>query len=126
MPNLKFPHSIPNMFFFLFQGFTGRKLLLFIENPFHEKEEGKHHILVYKIPRETKEVFVKTTETDKFTLICDVGTKNMVNVPFEEGEKRQFWDSDNRREQRWKKFVLPIMEFASNIVGAAGDIAGAV
>ena len=148
MSKLKFPQSIPNMFFFLFQGFTGRELLLFIENPCQEKEEGKHHTLAYNIPRKTKKVFVKTTETEpftdksKFTLICEVETEDkvfkkddwtfvncgdgVIKIPFEDGEVRQFWDSENHREQRWKKFVLPVMKFASNIAGAAGKIAGAV
>jgi len=129
-------------------GFMGRELYIFIENSYREKEEGKHLTLAYKIPRKTRKVFVQTTETEpltdksKFNLICEVETKDkvfkkddwtfvncgdgVVTIPFEDGEVRQFWDKENQHEQRWKKYTLPIMEFAGNMAGAAGDIAGAV
>lgn len=94
-------------------GFMGRQLYLFIENPCHEKEEGKHHTLAYKIPRKTRKVFVKTTETEpftdksKFTLICEVETKDKVF-------KKDDWTLYKLIvETVWLRFHLKMVKFAN-------------
>ena len=98
------------------------------------------------MPRKTRKVHIQSdppispsTVPTTFTLLCELETKNdvmtvgdrtfeivskdnldIVRIPFEEGIRHPFFDKDNLREQRWKKYVLPTMQaFAGPVVAAA-------
>ena len=92
------------------------------------------------MPRKTRKVHIQSdlpiassTVSTTFTLHCELETKNnvitdgdwtfeigsngntnIVRIPFEEGIRHPFFEEDNLKEQRWKKYVLPtIQAFAS-------------
>ena len=98
------------------------------------------------MPRKTRKVHIESdlpiapsTVSTTFTLLCELETKNnvitdgdwtfeigsngnpnIVKIPFEEGIRHPFFDSDNLREERWKKYVLPtIQAFAGPVAAAA-------
>ena len=97
------------------------------------------------MPRKTRKVYIQSdppiapsTVSTTFTLHCELETKNnvikdgdwtfigsngnpnIVRIPFEEGIRHPFFDEDNLREQRWKKYALPtIQAFAGPVTGGA-------
>jgi len=101
-----------------------KELYLFIGDPkFPSTGNGEHKILKFKIPRGTQTVFVKSDPTEDssndsntFTLICqleatDAATaSNVKTIPFKEGTRHSFFDADNEKVSRWKKYVLPVLE----------------
>ena len=107
------------------QGF--KELYLFIGDPkFPSEDNGEHKILEFKIPRGTQTVFVKSdptedssTDSNTFTLFCQLeavdttSASNLKTIPFKEGTRHSFFDADNEKVSRWKKYVLPVLEFVT-------------
>ena len=103
------------------------------------------------MPRKTRKVYIQSdppiapsTISTAFTLHCELETKNnvitdgdwtfeigsngnpnIVRIPFEEGIRHPFFDKDNLREQRWKKYVLPTIQAFAGPVTAAAITGGA-
>ena len=103
------------------------------------------------MPRKTCKVHIQSdppiapsTVSTTFTLLCELETKNniitdgdwtfeigsngnpnIVRIPFEEGIRHPFFDEDNLREQRWKKYVLPTIQAFVGPVTAAAITGGA-
>ena len=103
------------------------------------------------MPRKTRKVHIESdlpiapsTVSTTFTLLCELETKNnvitdgdwtfeigsngnpnIVKIPFEEGIRHPFFDKDNLREERWKKYVLPTMQAFAGPVAAAAITGGA-
>ena len=134
-----------------FQDLFGQKLDLYIGDPKFPSSDGKHHTLKFKMPRKTRKVHIQSdpaiapsTVSTTFTLLCELETKNnvitdgdwtfeigsngnpnIVRIPFEEGIRHPFFDEDNLREQRWKKYVLPTIQAFAGPVAAATITGGA-
>ena len=134
-----------------FQDLFGQKLDLYIGDPKFPSSDGKHHTLKFKMPRKTRKVHIQSdpaiapsTVSTTFTLLCELETKNnvitdgdwifeigsngnpnIVRIPFEEGICHPFFDEDNLREQRWKKYVLPTIQAFAGPVAAAAITGGA-
>ena len=134
-----------------FQDFFGQKLDLYIGDPKFPSIDGKHHALKFKMPRKTRKVVIQSdppiapsTVSTTFTLLCELETKNdvitvgdrtfeivskenldIVRIPFKEGIRHPFFEKDNLREQRWKKYVLPTMQAFAGPVTAAAITGGA-
>ena len=103
------------------------------------------------MPRKTRKVHIHSdppiapsTVSTTFTLLCELETKNnvitdgdwtfeigsngnpnIVKIPFEEGIRHPFFDKDNLREERWKKYVLPTIQAFAGPVAAATITGGA-
>ena len=103
------------------------------------------------MPRKTRKVYIQSdppiapsTVSTAFTLHCELETKNnvikdgdwtfeigsngnpnIVKIPFEEGIRHPFFDSDNLREQRWKKYILPTIQAFGGPIAAAAITGGA-
>jgi hypothetical protein len=103
-------------------------LYLFIGDPkFPSTGNGEHKILKFKIPRGTQTVFVKSDSTEdsslSFTLFCqleatDAATASNVKIiPFKEGTRHSFFDADNEKVSRWKKYVLPVLKLVPKFAG---------
>merc|ERR1719350_843931 len=129
----------------------GQKLDLYIGDPKFPSSDGKHHTLKFKMPRKTRKVYIQSdppiapsTGSTAFTLHCELETKNnvitdgdwtfeigsngnpnIVRIPFEEGIRHPFFDEDNLREKRWKKYVLPTIQAFAGPVAAAAITGGA-
>ena len=115
-----------------FQDFLGQKLDLYIGDPKFLSSDGKHHTLKFKMPKKTRKVHIQSnppiapsTVSTTFTLICELETKNdvitvgdqtfeivskdkldILKIPFHEGIRHPFFDKDNLREKRWKKYNM--------------------
>ena len=103
------------------------------------------------MPRKTRKIHIQSnppiapsTVSTTFTLLCELETKNnvikdgdwtfeigsngnpnIVKISFEEGIRHPFFDSDNLREPRWKKYVLPTIQAFAGPVTAAAITGGA-
>ena len=99
---------------------------LFIGDPKYSSADGKHHTLKFKIPRNTRKLFIKSDSpiapsdaSTTFTLICEIeNSRNVIKngdwtfvnasnnrtdvlkIPFEEGRRCPFYEKDNLRESR--------------------------
>ena len=71
---------------------------------------------------ETKNNVIKDGD---WTFIGSNGNPNIVKIPFEEGIHHPFFDKDNLREERWKKYVLPTIQAFAGPVAAATITGGA-
>ena len=106
-------------------------MYLFIGDPkFPSTDNGEHKILKFKIPRGTQTVFVKSDPTEDssndsntFTLFCQLGAtdaataSNVKTIPFKEGTRHSFFDADNEKVSRWKKYVLPVLKLVPKFAG---------
>ena len=54
----------------------------------------------------------------KVELFESNGNTNIVRIPFEKGIRHPFFDKDNLREQRWKKYVLPTITGSASMAAA--------
>ena len=131
--------------FVLFQDTFGQKLDLYIGDPKFPSNNGRHHTLKFKMPRKTRKVYIQSdppiapsTVSTTFTLLCELETKknvikdgdwtfincstdrpNIERIPFEEGTRHPFFDKDNLKEPRWKKYVLPTIQAFVPVAAAA-------
>jgi hypothetical protein len=129
----------------LFQDTFGQKLDLYIGDPKFPTNNGRHHTLKFKVPRKTRKVYIQSdpliapsTVSTTFTLLCELETKkniikdgdwtfincstnkpNIERIPFEEGTRHPFFDKDNLKEPRWKKYVLPTIQAFVPVAAAA-------
>ena len=109
-----------------FQGWLGKKLYLYIEDPKHaNKTDGETQALVYKIPRKTQTVHIRKGLHPKPLSVecaweCDTGMGSEIAHL---NNTVVFRNSDNTREGRWQKYVLPVIQASTEIAsGALGAI----
>ena len=78
-------------------------------------------MIKFRIPRKTAKVYIQSgPEPDTFTVFCNLNEsenwENVVKIPFKEGTAKVFLDEENKREPIWKKYVIPVIPFATAIV----------
>ena len=112
-------------------------MLLFIEDPEVERQDGKHFTLAYEIPKNTTGIEVKgNPDSAKFTLTCylkDGGNQpltelthliatNIVPIEFKEHKQRTWYDRINNQESSFSdscKWTIQVLVIGFLSVGAA-------
>ena len=127
---ISYSNSNSDSNFIFLQDWLGKEMNICIGDPKNPTTDGQHHTVKFKIPRETRKIYIRSgPEPNTFTVLCELGEseswdfaqidsecENVKKIPFSEGTSKSFHDEDNKREQIWAKYVIPLIPLASAIV----------